>query len=408
MHFRKTVNILKCIIVVILLIIYYRFFFKGVIDNYSQGLTNLATMDRKLEDEIGIKAPAFVICMEPIWKTEVLEKYNITSPFFMLNKGSFEHLNDKKTMKEIISEASFRMNEDYKIAITTYQPPLYDDSTYMNVGENTFISNGNEFSINVAEVFSIQKGMCYTIKSNLYLSAKYSYILSVILGDNIQSQEPIQMEVTLASDDDALGIMFGLWGNIADAWTLPNIQFNNKTTMIDLKETIKKRILNCNKDGTPYQECVSVGFASGVNSSDCHSKCKPMITKAYFDTLIGKGEKLPDCDNLENERCMIRVIEKFSEHIGHCESQCVVKDYSGEAQLSDFENPMNLEDGKRADLFILSSTRTRKWIQEYEIYDTAGMIGTVGGSLGLFLGFSFYGVFSDSLEILLKKIIKQG
>ena len=144
MHFRKTVNILKCIIVVILLIIYYLFFFKGVIYNYSQGLTNLATMDRKLENEIGIKSPAFVICMEPIWKIEVLEKYNITSPFFMLNKGSFEHLNDKKTMKEIISEASFRMNEDYKIAITTYQPPLYDDSTYMNVGENTFISNGNE------------------------------------------------------------------------------------------------------------------------------------------------------------------------------------------------------------------------------------------------------------------------
>ena len=133
-----------------------------------------------------------------------------------------------------------------------------------------------------------------------------------------------------------------------------------------------------------------------------------MITKAYFDTLIGNGEKLPDCDNLENERCMIRVIEKFSEHIGHCESQCEVKDYSGEPQLSDYESPLNLEDGKRADLYILSSTRTRKWIQEYEIYDTAGMIGTVGGSLGLFLGFSFYGVFSDSLEILLKKIIKKS
>ena len=69
---------------------------------------------------------------------------------------------------------------------------------------------------------------------------------------------------------------------------------------------------------------------------------------------------------------------------------------------------MNLEDGKRADLYLLSSRRTRKLIQEYEIYDTAGMIGTVGGSLGLFLGFSFYGVFSDSVDILVKKIIKKG
>ena len=70
------------------------------------------------EDEIGIKSPAFAICMEPKWKKEILEKYNITSGFFMLQKGSFEHLKDKKTMKEIITEASFRINKDFNIAIT--------------------------------------------------------------------------------------------------------------------------------------------------------------------------------------------------------------------------------------------------------------------------------------------------
>ena len=400
MPFRKFVIFLKCIIVVILFIIYYLFFFRGVIDNYSKGLTNLATMDKELdEDEIGIKAPAIVICIEPTRKMDVLEKYNITNQFFMLQTGSYEHLDSNKTMKEIISEASFRIGTDLDIAITTYQPPLYNDSSYLNLGLNTFISNGNEFSINVTEVYSIQKGMCYTIKSNLYFSAKYSYILSVILRNDIQIQESIQLKLTFASDDDALGIIFGLWGN-AEPWTLPNILFNNKTTMIDLRETIKTRILNCNKKNKLYQECLAAGFESGVNSSDCHSKCKPMIVKAYYDN--------PACNNLENERCLIRVIENYADLIGHCESQCEVKDYSGELQSSDYENPMNLEDGKRADLYLLSSRRTRKLIQEYEIYDTAGMIGTVGGSLGLFLGFSFYGVFSDSVDILVKKIIKKG
>ena len=103
MAFRKFVTFLKCIIVVILFIIYYRFFFRGVIDNYSKGLTNLATMDKELdEDEIGIKAPAIVICIEPTRKMDVLEKYNITNKFFMLQTGSYEHLDSNKTMKETV------------------------------------------------------------------------------------------------------------------------------------------------------------------------------------------------------------------------------------------------------------------------------------------------------------------
>ena len=407
MHFRTVVAILKWITVVILVIVYYQFFFKGVINQYGEGLTNMATMEQDLEkDEVGIKAPALIICMKPSWKMEVLEKYNITNKFFMLRNGSFEHLNGKKTMKEIINEASFRMNEDFSIALTTYQNPMEDFSVVLNIGTNTFTRNGNEFSINVTDVYSIQKGMCYIVQSNLYIATQYSYILSVILRNDNVTQKPNQLQLTATSDDDALGITIGLWGKV-EPMTLPNIPFDNKTTIIDLRETIKTRILNCNKNDTPFQKCLAEGFKELVSSSDCPVKCKPMLAKSFYDKYIGDGEIPPDCDNLENERCMIRVIEKFSEHIGHCESQCEVKDYSGEAQLSDFENPMNLEDGKRADLFILSSTRTRKWIQEYEIYDTAGMIGTVGGSLGVLLGLSFYGVFSDVLDLLVKKITKQ-
>ena len=215
MDFRTFVAILKWITVVILVIVYYQFFFKGVINQYGEGLTNMATMEQDLEkDEVGIKAPALIICMKPSWKMEVLKKYNITNQFFMLRNGSFEHLNGKKTMKEIITEASFRMNEDFSIALTTYQNPMEDFSVVLNIGTNTFTRNGNEFSINVTDVYSIQKGMCYIVQSNLYIATQYSYILSVILRNDNVTQKPNQLQLTATSDDDALGITIGLWGKV--------------------------------------------------------------------------------------------------------------------------------------------------------------------------------------------------
>lgn len=405
MHFRNGVMILKSIIVVTLFIIYYIFFFKGVMENYREGLTNIATMVKEFDEhEIGMKAPAFVICMEPAWKKEVLNKYNISSQFFAMSEGSYEHLKGKKTMKEIISEASFRMNEDFDIAITTYKPP-FEDSAYLNFGKNTFVSsNGNVFSINVTEMYSFDRGMCYSIKSNLYLSTKYVYVLSVILRSI--TQRPNQLKLTVASDDDATGIISGFWGNAAPM-ILSNIWFNNETTMLDLQEKIKKKLLNCNKN-VGYQECLAAGFDNVVKLSDCPGKCKPMAIKPYYDEFINVSKTPPDCNNLEKEHCLISYVAKNAESIvSKCKPQCTVKDYSGRG-VTMRDTPLNLKDGDRTDLYLISSTRSRILVQEYQVYDTAGMIGTVGGSLGLFLGFSFYGVFSDGMDILVKKIIKHS
>ena len=370
-------------------------------------MTNIATTLKTFdEDEIGIKSPAFAICMEPQWKKEILEKYNITSGFFMLQKGSFEHLKDKKTMKEIITEASFRINKDFNIAITTYQPPLYDNSTYLDIGTNIFVRNGNEFSINVTDVFSVQKGMCYIIQSNLYISTKYSYILSVILQNDNITQKPNQMQFTVTSDDDAFGIVVGLWGDV-EQLTIPNIQFDNKTTMIDLRETVKTRISNCNKNGKPYQKCLATEFVNLKKSSNCPGKCTPMAIKSYQEKYFGAGEILETCNNLENEACFMRNLQTFTENITQCESQCMVKEYLAGPQFLDQPSELYLDDGDRADLLLLSTSRTRHVMKEYRVYDTTGMIGTVGGSLGLFLGFSFYGVFSDVLDLLVKKFTLQ-
>ena len=42
-------------------------------------------------------------------------------------------------------------------------------------------------------------------------------------------------------------------------------------------------------------------------------------------------------------------------------------------------------------------------VQEYYIYDTIGFISSVGGTLGLFIGFSFYDVIKKLLDYVMQK-----
>ena len=407
MELKNFVTFLKSIIVIILFIVYYQFFFKDVIASYYEDMTNIARVVKTFnDDEIGIHAPAFTICMEPASKEEVLEKYNITSAFFFLKEGSFEHLNGKKTMKEIIYEASFRLNKDFKIAFTSLNHfESANDSVYLNIGTNPFSSYEHEFFINVTETYSILNGMCYIIQSNLYIATQYSYILSVILENDNMTQKPKQMHLTATSDDDALWTAQGFGGD-ALRLTVPDIKFNNKTIKIDLEESIKTKLLNCNNIDKIYQKCMARGINIMLKTSNCPDKCTPMAIKSLHDKYFGDGENL--CNSLENEACIIRDMMKLTGNISHCESQCHTKNYHGSGQiLKQSPNRLYLDDGDRADLLLMATSRTRQVMKEYRIYDTAGMVGTVGGSLGLFLGFSFYGALSDILDLLVKKIARQ-
>ena len=90
-----------------------------------------------------------------------------------------------------------------------------------------------------------------------------------------------------------------------------------------------------------------------------------------------------------------------------CKSQCKTTEYSGRITFSDQEF-LNLGHGnKSADIILYYGANSRTLVQEYWVYDTEGMIGTLGGSLGLFLGFSFYGVISDLLDLFWKTIAKK-
>ena len=127
----------------------------------------------------------------------------------------------------------------------------------------------------------------------------------------------------------------------------------------------------------------------------------------YFDRYIDEKKFLPDCINLENEKCMSDQVRDVGTLYSKCQSQCITKEYSGRVTfIGETFLEFSHDGNKSADMIVYFGSTSRTLVQEYWVYDTPGMIGTLGGSLGLFLGFSFYGTISDLLDVIWKTTIK--
>ena len=390
---------LKLLIIIILLGLYYSYFFKTVIKSYGEGLTNLASTKEKFETT---KLPTIIICMRPTWKKSVLEKYNISEGFFQLAKGSYEHLIGENTMEDIVLEASFRLNKDFYLGINDMYPdpsPKLD----LNNGLNKLQIDGQEYTINVSDVYSVLKGVCFTISSNLPISMTKGYFLSIKLADEM-TEKPDKVGLTIVSEEDSLGILFQIW-ETANIMEEQVVGFETGTTQVNMQEIETTRIVGCNEDAEPWQECLTKNLHDLFLSSNCTDKCTPMGVKSYFDRYI--ENPLPDCTSLEKENCMFKLIFDIGSQFSQCEPRCITKEYSGRVTFISQEF-LGLGHGdKSADMMFNYGSTSRTVVQEYWVYDTEGMIGTLGGSLGLFLGFSFYGFISDLLDLFWKAIVKQ-
>ena len=118
-------------------------------------------------------------------------------------------------------------------------------------------------------------------------------------------------------------------------------------------------------------------------------------------------ESLIECKDIEDEICnggpavwaeMIRIMD--------CIKPCKINTYKG----SDIEYLYHNSTSNEAHFsFQLGLVKTVS--KELLIYDTNDMIGSIGGSLGLFLGFSFFqcgSLLMNSIMSCLKKFISNN
>ena len=111
------------------------------------------------------------------------------------------------------------------------------------------------------------------------------------------------------------------------------------------------------------------------------------------------------CNRVKDEICMggpkvwIPLLNEFST----CPKPCKITTYKDSRR--DLTLQLNLKGGQNLAHFELVKNNVRNTEKEVLVYDLNDVIVAIGGSLGLFLGFSFFDLISKCLDNLLMPFV---
>ena len=147
-----------------------------------------------------------------------------------------------------------------------------------------------------------------------------------------------------------------------------------------MREVQPTKIINLKKQSNCQNEAYYACFHSKLIEQDyshCPRKCLSISTL---------GKALPICNTVEEFQCSHEIAMALKNE-SDCLSACTQLDYeivSGYAE--DTEQP----NAKRNITFAYKIAKTKMKVEEeFLIHDFVGMLSSIGGALGLFIGFSF-------------------
>ena len=136
-----------------------------------------------------------------------------------------------------------------------------------------------------------------------------------------------------------------------------------------------------------------------MQNGSCLKKCMPLAFS------YGKNFSVPFCQKESEEVCPHRIVKELMKLIKpginstkqridgtNCKPSCTLLQYSGMVDVIQTKMAGKPEKWNYFEFTYEFSEHKGKVFEEYLIYDVMGMIGSVGGTLGMFIGFSMDGV----------------
>ena len=259
----------------------------------------------------------------------------------------------------------------------------------------------NDFNevVTLEKLITYQYGTCYMVSTNKehqQYSTEGGYeIFYLYYNDNMLNEDIPTAKIFIASKENSYGVSNSYWveGKVM------KFDMDKNTNQVGVQLELKKEkyLIEkglCNHES--YQKCLGSELAKQDHSS-CPKKCV-----AY--SLPNKD--LPLCETKEEADCTLPIIfplfrEIMTERI--CKKSCTTLDIFGEINVNSKNNSQDYH--VKTLFYTFAPPYLVKVSEEYIIYDIIGMVASIGGTLGLFIGFSFTNVTSCLID-LMKKLLK--
>ena len=340
------------------------------------------TTFKQYEAELS-ELPTTVLCFQPIAKESVLKDFNI-SLYDLDNMLNLERF--PKPWKNFFDKIHFKLNRDFTVALRDHEELVE--------GDNLILLEHSNMTITLNELFTVWYGFCYKISLSYIYQDQLIFTLT-FLNDTLKEKDIPTPQLYITSEVNAYGALGMNWiyGD--------ELRFSPTGYVSGFKITPIRRVnidlkTHCTSNLTDH--CL----LKLIHQSDfaCNRTCMPI--KFPNQSLLS----LPECNTIKEYNCMKWAMHRalFYDATTFCEKPCTTVKYKGKKAFG-FEyygTSRNMLEWR----YILDSDKINVQ-EEYLVYDSTGFVGAIGGTLGLFVGFSFREVANfiiDSFELLVISI----
>ena len=378
----KVKAIVKAILFLVLVILFLVFYFIHQAEEFMKGSTTFTSRNEKVLEFI---MPSLVLCFDPPFKASIFgnKSKNING---LLNSNDVPN----ESFNEFFENATYKLERDFDIKMS------FLDETFKRIHEGT--NNINNIQINVSAIKTISYGSCQLLESDTKLNPNHGVKIQVFATTMMNPDEgmveripepdiPKSLKVYLMSKESWFGVVGDSWPYLKP--TEVNFNFNTSTSFwINLDVTQ----LTFKEGYSSIPDCMQK-IASKFN---CSSMCAP-----FFLSFL---KTWPPCQTLDETKCMTDAwTHSFYPQYKNCLKPQKTTIYK--------TNVVNLEDSFQprgsVEISLTFSSDEMEVKEETLMIGLSSFIGSIGGSLGLFLGFSFYTLFSDLLDKLFENFIKK-
>ena len=276
------------------------------------------------------------------------------------------------SLVEFQDEAFYKLGRDFTLS---FEYGKNRKQYILQIGQNAF-------GIKVEELYTIAYGRCYKISSNEKLKGGFS------IDINFGNDTAIPY-LYITSEENAYGILDLNWKNGGETkfYFYNLLGFSGLFNIYKLRGKQTKYLSKCSLDNN-YNQCYVESVLNGNYS--CPNLCLPMSLPK-----IKSAKYFPRCQTWEDHKCMKNevydLLLSYTEE--KCPMACKVMEYPG--RLEHAINRVQDTFSWQYDISTFMDVR-----EEYLIYDFSGFISSVGGMIGLFVGFSFLDLVVQILNYL--------
>ena len=339
----------------------------------------------KRYEDIRNETPTTVICFKPFIKQSVLEKYNISLYDYqtLLKLQKFP-----KSWTDFYIEAFYHLNEDFNISLR--------DHPNLSEGLNQYEENS---LVKVETLLTLWFGVCYKISAINFTENDQLIFRLNFNHDTHEAKDIPKPEIYITSEDNAYGILAMNWMNgnelkfsvhaMANTFTIHAI----KHKMLGMKSYCLNDVVVKSYDEDLIRMVESTNF-------ECENLCFPIT----FSNMKNITRLASNCSTFEDYKCMKFAFHKVLYYSAKdvITKRCQHMEYHGRLSFEMDDDKLRNDFREWRYVFMADTVEVN---EEYLVYDFSGLVGSIGGTFGLFIGFSFREVANNVIKFIQMLIV---